>query len=66
MFTVATAKTQKRQTLFNDISLPPKMAINACGGWLNSPNFSPVCLAVLWKPESCVTPDTLPSQHSKV
>jgi hypothetical protein len=42
------------------------MAINACGGWLNSPNFSPVCLAVLWKPESCVTPDTLPSQHSKV
>jgi hypothetical protein len=46
MFTVATAKTQKRQTLLNDIRPPPKVAIAACVDWLKAPHFSP-CLAVL-------------------
>jgi hypothetical protein len=52
MFTVATAKTQKRQTLLNDIRPPPKVAIAACVGWLYIPPLFPVCLAVLTTPET--------------
>jgi hypothetical protein len=58
MFTVATAKTQKRQTLLNDIRPPPKVAIAACVGWLIAPTFPRLSCGAN-KPGSYVTPETL-------